>query len=106
MDDDTEVKLTQAESKAIARLQKLANKWPKSLLLFSQSGSLLVLKPPKEDATSTLLRYTAAEIVALVLPRTIMIVSPIMPTEMSASTPNAVKSLMALRVSGERVSIV
>lgn len=60
--DDTEIKLTKAEARAIARLQKLAAKWPRSLLLFSQAGRLLVLKPPKEDLASTLRRYTVAKI--------------------------------------------
>ncbi len=42
MDD---VDLTPAETRAIRRLQRLAKDWPPTLLLFSWSGSLVVLKP-------------------------------------------------------------
>ncbi len=42
----TEIKLTKKEERAIARLQKLANTWPKSLMLFSCAGSLVILKSP------------------------------------------------------------
>lgn len=41
--------VTKEEAKAIADLSKLASRWPKSLMLFSQSGSLFVLKPPKDS---------------------------------------------------------
>ncbi len=39
-----EVTLTREEEKALAKLEKLAATWPKSLSLFSWSGSLIVLK--------------------------------------------------------------
>jgi len=38
------VSLNIEEQKAIASLERLAKKWPKSLMLFSWSGSLTVLK--------------------------------------------------------------
>jgi hypothetical protein len=59
MIDDTP-EITKEEAKAIAALSRLASKWPKSLMLFSQSGSLLVLKPP--PSREPLLRYEVAEI--------------------------------------------
>lgn len=36
--------LTEEEEKAIKSLDRVAKKWPKSLKLFSQSGTLLVIK--------------------------------------------------------------
>jgi hypothetical protein len=39
-----EIKLSRAEEQAIADLRRLAKHWPKSLWLFSASGSLLVMK--------------------------------------------------------------
>lgn len=39
-----EVNVTKAEQKAIASLERLAKKWPKTLTLFSWSGSLCVFK--------------------------------------------------------------
>ena len=39
-----DIELTVEEQKAIASLQRLAKKWPKSLQLFSWSGSLKVMK--------------------------------------------------------------
>jgi len=38
------VTLTKEEQKAIASLERLAKKWPKSLQLFSWSGSLEIIK--------------------------------------------------------------
>lgn len=38
------VKLTAEEEKAIASLKALARKWPKSLWLFSASGTLSIMK--------------------------------------------------------------
>lgn len=38
-----QVKLSSAEEEAIKALEKLAKKWPKTLMLFSWSGSLVVL---------------------------------------------------------------
>ena len=42
------MKLTPEESKAIASLKRVAKKWPKSLWLFSASGSLTVMKKNKD----------------------------------------------------------
>jgi hypothetical protein len=39
-----DIELTMEEQKAIASLHRLAKKWPKSLQLFSWSGSLTVMK--------------------------------------------------------------
>ena len=39
-----DIELTLEEQKAIAALQRLAKKWPKSLQLFSWSGSLTIMK--------------------------------------------------------------
>lgn len=39
--------LTPEERKAVHDLARLANRWPKSLKLFSWSGALHVLKPGK-----------------------------------------------------------
>lgn len=36
--------LTKEESKAIRSLKSLAKRWPKSLILFSQSGGLHIIK--------------------------------------------------------------
>lgn len=36
--------LTGEERRAIASLERLAKRWPRSLMLFSASGSLLVLR--------------------------------------------------------------
>tara|TARA_R110002153_G_scaffold31666_1_gene96259 strand:+ start:932 stop:1171 length:240 start_codon:yes stop_codon:yes gene_type:complete len=41
---DYDIELTLEEQKAIASLQRLAKKWPKSLQLFSWSGSLTLIK--------------------------------------------------------------
>lgn len=38
------MKLNNEERKAVATLQRLSKKWPKSLWLFSGSGSLCVMK--------------------------------------------------------------
>jgi hypothetical protein len=38
------VNLTAEESRAIASLQRLAERWPQSLMLFSASGSLCVMR--------------------------------------------------------------
>jgi len=46
---DDEIKLTKREERAIARLQKLANTWPKSLMLFCNGGAIAVLKVPNGD---------------------------------------------------------
>jgi hypothetical protein len=46
------IKLTKAEKKAIEDLEKLAETWPKSLMLFSNSGSLYVLKVPRDQEVS------------------------------------------------------
>lgn len=40
-----DVSLTAEESAAIRALRRLAKKWPRTLTLFSWSGSLKVLKP-------------------------------------------------------------
>ena len=40
----TNIILTKEEQKAIKSMQRLAKKWPKSLSLFSFSGSLIVCK--------------------------------------------------------------
>lgn len=37
--------LTEEEKRTVATLKRLAKKWPKSLHLFSWSGSLHVMKP-------------------------------------------------------------
>jgi hypothetical protein len=42
--------LTAKERKAIADLQKLADRWPKSLTLFSWSGSLVIFKTDEWEA--------------------------------------------------------
>lgn len=39
-----EVPLSSAEQDAIKALEKLAKKWPKTLMLFSWSGSLVVVR--------------------------------------------------------------
>jgi hypothetical protein len=39
-----EIEITKDEQKAIKSLERLAKKWPKSLSLFSWSGTLLVMK--------------------------------------------------------------
>lgn len=44
------LKTTAEERKAIRALEKLAKTWPKSLMLFSWSGSLCVVKT-KSDGT-------------------------------------------------------
>lgn len=63
MDEHDEViELTSGEKKAIARLQKLAQTWPKSLMLFSQSGNLIVLKAPSHERQT---RYTVADIIGI-----------------------------------------
>ncbi len=41
------MKLTKAEERAVRLLEDLAQVWPKSLQLFSWSGSLKVVKPRK-----------------------------------------------------------
>lgn len=43
----SDISLTIEEQKIIASLQRLANKWPDSLQLFSWSGALVIIK---EDA--------------------------------------------------------
>lgn len=43
-----EIEVTKEEQKAIASLERLAKKWPRSLQLFSWSGSLCVFKVNKE----------------------------------------------------------
>jgi hypothetical protein len=40
--------LTEDEAKAISALKRLARRWPKTLTLFSWSGSLYVMKPSPE----------------------------------------------------------
>ncbi len=55
--------LTQAEKKAIAALQQLADEWPKSLMLFSQAGSLEVLKVPTGEPP--LMRHSVATITGI-----------------------------------------
>lgn len=40
--------LTPDERRAVADLRKLAARWPKTLMLFSWSGDLCVLKPARE----------------------------------------------------------
>jgi len=43
------ITLTKEEQKAIKSLQRLANKWPDTLELFSWSGSLHVFKKDDQD---------------------------------------------------------
>lgn len=43
-DKKHQITLTVEEQKAIKSLQRLAKKWPKSITLFSWSGSLVVFK--------------------------------------------------------------
>jgi len=45
--------LTKEEEKAIKSLQRVAAKWPKSLWLYSASGSLEVMKKEGGDAAMT-----------------------------------------------------
>lgn len=54
-------KLTRAEMGAIKRLQKLADTFPKSLMLFSNSGNLQVMKLP-EGSGEPLRKYVVATI--------------------------------------------
>ena len=42
------MKLTQDEEKAVKALKRVAKKWPKSLWLFSASGTLTVMKKNSE----------------------------------------------------------
>ena len=44
LEDPDELELTAAEVKAIKALKRVAQTWPKSLWLFSASGSLCVMK--------------------------------------------------------------
>lgn len=44
MSADQDVARTPAELKAVAALERLAKAWPKSLTLFSWSGSLIVMR--------------------------------------------------------------
>lgn len=48
-----EHKLSAQEREAIAALHSLSKKWPKSLWLFSASGSLLVMKKKKGVRATT-----------------------------------------------------
>jgi hypothetical protein len=52
--------LTCAERNAVAALRRLAKRWPKTLTLFSWSGTLAVFKPGDdrtyEEATVTTIR--------------------------------------------------
>jgi len=41
------MRLTTQEKRAISELEKLAKRWPKTLVVFSWSGTLHVLKPGK-----------------------------------------------------------
>lgn len=43
----SEINLSKDEHKAIKSLQRLANKWPDTLKLFSWSGSLCIFKEDK-----------------------------------------------------------
>lgn len=45
---DVDVELTADERRAIAALKRLANKWPKSLWIFSGSGSIMKVGPNGE----------------------------------------------------------
>lgn len=49
----SEITITQAERKAIEQLQKLARTWPKTLSLFSNSGTLEVHKNAGTDEPYT-----------------------------------------------------
>ncbi|MDX2458703.1 MAG: hypothetical protein QNM00_01310 [Gammaproteobacteria bacterium] len=51
----SDIDLTDEETKAIASLERVAKKWPKSLWLFSASGSLNVMKK-REDGTKAYLQ--------------------------------------------------
>lgn len=64
-DDEQEIVLTKREQRAIARLQKLANTWPQSLVLFSCAGSLMVCKPPDKNAGEGWLAHEVATIVGI-----------------------------------------
>jgi hypothetical protein len=48
------IKPTPEEAKAIAALHKLAKTWPKSLWLFSASGSLYVMRKAEDGSHASL----------------------------------------------------
>lgn len=45
------IETTPAERRAIRSLERLAKTWPKSLMLFSWSGSLCVIKKNEDGST-------------------------------------------------------
>ena len=45
------MELTRDEEKAIASLERLAKRWPKSLWLYSASGSLNVMRLNEDEST-------------------------------------------------------
>lgn len=53
--------LTIEELRAIRALKRLAKSWPQSLMLFSQSGSLVVIRSDEQDLSveKSQLRYVA-----------------------------------------------
>ena len=61
MYEDPDLGLTEEEERAIRSLERLAKKWPKSLMLFGASGSLLVRLIP-ENGEGGGNRFTVAEI--------------------------------------------
>ena len=64
-----EVPLTPEEKRAISRLKSLAKVWPESLWLFSQSGSLLIMRygedgmEAKADSGSFDYEYALSELI-------------------------------------------
>lgn len=48
------VPLSSAEEEAIKTLEKLAKKWPKTLMLFSWSGSLVVVRQRGGEVLATI----------------------------------------------------
>jgi hypothetical protein len=56
--------LNPEEQAAIRSLERLAKKWPKSLMIFGASGSLQVRRIP-EDGEGGGYRFTVAEIVGI-----------------------------------------
>lgn len=55
-----DIEPTEAERKAIAALKRLAKKWPKSLWLFSASGSLLVMRA-RQDGRHALDKFGSVD---------------------------------------------
>jgi hypothetical protein len=64
MYDEPDLELTAEEERAIRSLERLAKKWPPSLMLFGVSGSLLVRRVPG-DGKGGGKRYTVTEIIGI-----------------------------------------